>query len=1693
MKKLLLSLFFVLISTVQSSFAQCDLDYLYINTGSNMTVFFTPAAASAIAADLGEGTIGAFFLTENDAYFCAGSSIITGAQVQLAVMGDDATTDSQDGFNSNQEMLWFYLSNDGSVYSLDITPSEVFSNNGMTFITSYISTSVDCNVDVVEGCTDPSADNYNSDANVNDDSCTYTIYGCTDSEALNYNASATDDNGSCEYEQTGGDCELPNQFVGNTGSNMTVMLTPAFVSSLNATESNAYIVALTSEGMVVGSSNLFEISQTSLAIWGDDSQTTEIDGALAGEAISFQLVNGTDLYDVTIPEVINFSDNGIVAQTAAGVLTAVDCGSAEVPGCMDVLAFNYNPSASIEDGSCVVIGLSLQGVIDFTIPNSSGNSGRGLHFKALEDISDLSVYGFGIANGSLGSDGQEYSFESIAVFAGEDILILKNPQAMEDYLGDCYSVFEHILEFPDTPNVNNFTGDDAVEVFMSGELIETFGDVNIDGSGQDWEYLDSWAYKIDGEWTYGGVNCTDDSETSLSSLCVYPICLDVEGCSDITACNFDNSATDLYESCIYTSGCESCEDGAIIGNDDDNDTVCNDDEVEGCEDDTACNYNVLATNSDGSCIYSIDLDACATCSGVTDGTGTVVDNDLDDDGVCDENEILGCTDNIAINYSELATDDDGSCEYETPECVLPNSFVTNTGANMTLMLTSSFISSLNVTSEIGYIVAITDAGLVVGSALVHENELDDGQVAIPLWADDATTTEIIDGALPGENISLQLVDDGSLYTMTLATPISFSAMDISALVIPVSPEFSCSGEVAPIIGCTDDSACNYNVNATEDDDTCIFEEDGYDCNGVCINDADNDGVCDEFEIVGCTDDTALNYNPLATDSDISLCEYPVPLEGCTDPEANNYNELANIEDGSCLYGIGGCTYVNAVNYNEEATYEDDSCVFDSPFIYVTNPIDGDLLTNTTVSFTYEVVNTIISTEPLASHIKYSVDGGAFGSTYNQVGEITQEFNFGEHTIQFIIYDNVSGNNQPLSPIVETIINFTVGEEGCMNPLAGNYNLNAIIDNGTCIPNADILFDNTNTGSNHTLMVLMSEFGSINVNGLLSQPGDLLGVFYENEGLYFGAGYSTLEEGNIQVAAWGDDATTTEQDGFIEGQSFVWAIQYAETGNSVYLEAIYGSGSSAYTTNGLSTIIGFEIMEFVGVEGCTDSDYVEFNPFADTDDGSCETLKIYGCTEDAFLEYWAYNEDSLTITLLEIIANTNDGSCLTGIVEGCTDTDYLEYCLECNVSDNSTCIDLVVFGCTDPLALNFDIDANTNNGTCEFDICVEIQIDNFEIIFSSDFNVPVLSYDIINLSNEQILLPTFNLNLSSTENLTVSTSLITNSQINPNTTIHVDAIITSDLSTLPPSVALTGFVNMQGESIESGVIDCDFTFTEVYIFTDHIGCTLQNAYNFSSIANVDDGSCIEFIQSSVNAYNPNCSDQFGFLSMFVIGGIPPYSSPTTYTQYSQFSAPQDTSVVVDENGTITLYGLEGGDYSIEIHDSIGNIEFYEFSIVIPEEVLVEANITNSLLLTSTVVQGNAIFYQWLYEGESIEGANSTVHYAQEVGNYQVYIENPNGCGAYSDVVFLNAVGIKDFDVASFNLYPNPVSSVLTVRMSQLSSVASLAITDVLGQEIHSIEIDTRNVSEEYKMDLSSIPNGMYFVVVESDAKQIVKGL
>ncbi|PIZ50517.1 hypothetical protein COY27_07020, partial [Candidatus Woesearchaeota archaeon CG_4_10_14_0_2_um_filter_33_13] len=82
--------------------------------------------------------------------------------------------------------------------------------------------------------------------------------------------------------------------------------------------------------------------------------------------------------------------------------------------------------------------------------------------------------------------------------------------------------------------------------------------------------------------------------------------------------------------------------------DTDSDGVCDVDEVAGCTDATALNYNALATDDDGSCTY-----ACV---------------DTDNDGVCDVDEVAGCTNPNAFNYNSLATEDDGTCTLKISGC-----------------------------------------------------------------------------------------------------------------------------------------------------------------------------------------------------------------------------------------------------------------------------------------------------------------------------------------------------------------------------------------------------------------------------------------------------------------------------------------------------------------------------------------------------------------------------------------------------------------------------------------------------------------------------------------------------------------------------------------------------------------------------------------------------------------------------------------------------------------------------------------------------------------------------------------------------------------------------------------------------------------------------------------------------------------
>ena len=140
-------------------------------------------------------------------------------------------------------------------------------------------------------------------------------------------------------------------------------------------------------------------------------------------------------------------------------------------------------------------------------------------------------------------------------------------------------------------------------------------------------------------------------------------------------------------------------------------------------------------------------------------------------------------------------------------------------------------------------------------------------------------------------------------------------------------------------GCTDLTACNYDMNSVYDDGSCQFE----DC-GTC-SDANNQLAC--MEIEGCmwmgdhcmeSNDGCMNFDNEFDCMDSDGCywmgDHCMTGSNCTDPVAFNYNPIADIlgdgDNTTCQYSSFihfGCTYENAINFDQSANVDDGSCEY----------------------------------------------------------------------------------------------------------------------------------------------------------------------------------------------------------------------------------------------------------------------------------------------------------------------------------------------------------------------------------------------------------------------------------------------------------------------------------------------------------------------------------------------------------------------------------------------------------------------------------------------------------------------------------------------------------------------------------------------------------------------------------------------
>ena len=167
--------------------------------------------------------------------------------------------------------------------------------------------------------------------------------------------------------------------------------------------------------------------------------------------------------------------------------------------------------------------LIISGVIDGPL---TGGTPKAVEFYVLNDIADLSIYGFGSANNGGGSDGVEFHFTAGPAVAGDFLYVATETTGFLNFFG---LLPDYISS---TANVN---GNDAIELFRDNSVVNVFGDINVDGTGQPWDYLDGWVYRNSGtggldtitfalsEWYVSSSNALDGETANSAAGNPFPI------------------------------------------------------------------------------------------------------------------------------------------------------------------------------------------------------------------------------------------------------------------------------------------------------------------------------------------------------------------------------------------------------------------------------------------------------------------------------------------------------------------------------------------------------------------------------------------------------------------------------------------------------------------------------------------------------------------------------------------------------------------------------------------------------------------------------------------------------------------------------------------------------------------------------------------------------------------------------------------------------------------------------------------------------------------------------------------------------------------------------------------------------------------------------------------------------------------
>ena len=703
--------------------------------------------------------------------------------------------------------------------------------------------------------------------------------------------------------------------------------------------------------------------------------------------------------------------------------------------------------------------------------------------------------------------------------------------------------------------------------------------------------------------------------------------------------------------------------------------------VLGCMDSTATNYDPLADTDDGSCTYGS----------------------------------AGCMDALACNYDAAATTDDGSCTFAATgydcngDCLV--------GDAVTLNLYDSYGDGWN-----GGILTVNGVDYTVASGSL---------ASFDLCMDLTVCTDLIytAGSWSSEN-SWDLVD---------ASGAVLASGGNNSGILGNTPGFDCAG--ACLTGdlvtvtlydsygdgggqITVDGNVLTNSGTSNSMSICV---DLSVCTDIIYVSTDSWPYENSWDVVDATG--AVIASGADASGDVGACA----VYGCTDPAASNYDAAANTDDGSCVYcadnwvniSCGGGSFLSEVswtllNSSGTAVLTGGAGVFGAPFsvdlclpddCYTVDMVDsyGDGWNGNI--FNISMGGASIGTATLTS--------GTNGTADISVGAIC--YVYGCTDTAAVNYDAFATADDgscayscTAAPYCE---NFDLGVGTWTNN--GWVNDGGGTTSGSTGPTDDItggafyMYYETSTGYAPTVDITSEclDISSL-ANPTLSFYNHMYGATIGDLNVYV--------NGNLEWTMSGN-----------QGNQWNWVqvdlSAYAGIDVTIMIEAIYGGSFT-----GDIAIDNVCVDEFLVVAGCTDPIALNYDPNANTDDGSCTfcpgsmmTLNMYDSLGDGWNggTFTATGNSTGTVygpyTIATGAAATEmicmDDDCYTIQVGGGTwDSEITwevidpsgaivasgaaPYLNQGGLGVGVTC---PVYGCTDVTALNFDSLATADDGSCAY--------------------------------------------------------------------------------------------------------------------------------------------------------------------------------------------------------------------------------------------------------------------------------------------------------------------------------------------------------------------------------------------------------